>query len=182
MRTRCRATTASTPLSRLSANSVTRTAIYPGSFDPLTNGHIDIIQRGLNLFDRVIVAVALNVRKNAPLFTVEERLETIRDIFDGTGVEAMTFEGLLVDFAADQGACAILRGIRGPDDVAYEIQMVQMNRRLQPDVETIFVTSSSETQFISSSLVKEVARFGGDISAFVPKQIAVELSKRLAKT
>lgn len=156
-----------------------RSAVYPGSFDPITNGHLEIIRRGLNLFDEVIVAVALNVRKSSALFTIEERIEHINGLFENEPVTVKTFDTLLVDFAAAEGACAILRGIRGPEDVAYEVQMVHMNRQLQPNVETVLIPAPTHTQFISSSLVKEVAKFGGDISPFVPEHIAAEVSARL---
>lgn len=156
---------------------MTRVAVYAGTFDPLTNGHIDIITRGLALFDKVIVACAINIRKT-PLFTLDERIGFINEAFPDGRVEADTFDGLLVEYAAEKGACAILRGVRGPEDVSYEMQMIHMNRELNPNVDTVLLTATPDTSFISSSLVKEVARFGGDITAFVPKQIAVELQRK----
>ena len=158
-----------------------RTAIYAGTFDPLTVGHVTIVERGLRIFDEVVIAVATNIRK-APVFTVDERIAFIDDVFaQHLGVRAVAFDGLLVDLAADVGAVALLRGLRSAADFEYEAPMVHMNRHLAPDVETVFVCSDKDEMFVSSSLVKEVARFGGDIKAFVPKQVHQPLLDRLAE-
>lgn len=158
-----------------------RSAIYAGSFDPLTNGHVSIVERGLHLFDEVIVAVATNIRKS-PLFTIEERIAFIDAQFDGIpGVSVEAFDGLLVELATTRGAIALLRGLRGAADFEYEAQMVHMNRHLAPDVETVFVLAEHGEDFVSSSLVKEVARFGGDIQAFVPDHVHQPLLERIAE-
>lgn len=158
-----------------------RLAIYAGTFDPLTVGHISIVERGLRIFDEVVVAVAENVRK-APLFTVNERIDFIEDVFaQELGVRAVAFDGLLVDLATELGAVALLRGLRNSTDFEYEAPMVHMNRHLAPDVETVFVVSEKEEVFVSSSLVKEVARFGGDVASFVPPQVLEPLLARIAE-
>ncbi|MEO1272731.1 MAG: pantetheine-phosphate adenylyltransferase [Myxococcota bacterium] len=160
---------------------MSRVAIYPGSFDPMTHGHADIIRRGLVLFDRIIIAVALNIHKK-PLFTLEERLAILEEEFgDLDRVVLDTFsETLLVDYAKRQGAVAILRGLRTESDFAYELQMTHMNRTLAPDVETVFLAASPNTTHISSSLIKEVARFGGDVSSAVPEHVARRLAARFS--
>ena len=158
-----------------------RIAIYAGSFDPLTVGHVSIVERGLRIFDEVVVAVARNVRKS-PVFSVEERIAFIDDVFARQlQVRSVAFDGLLVDLATDLGAAAILRGLRSAADFEYEAPMVHMNRHLAPDVETVFVCAEAEETFVSSSLVKEVARFGGDIAPFVPPQVLQPLLERLAE-
>jgi len=158
-----------------------RIAIYAGSFDPLTVGHVSIVERGLRIFDEVVVAVAENVRKS-PVFSVDERIGFIEDVFaQELGVRAVAFDGLLVDLAQDLGAVALLRGLRNSTDFEYEAPMVHMNRHLAPSVETVFVVSEKDEVFVSSSLVKEVARFGGDVSPFVPHQVHQPLLDRIAE-
>jgi len=154
-------------------------AIYPGSFDPITNGHLDLIQRGSALFDRLIVAILRNDEKR-PLFSVEERVEMLREVIGGvTNVEVGSFDGLLVDYAADRGASVILRGIRAISDYEYELQMALMNRRLRPEIETVFLMAGEAHSFISSRLVKEVIRLGGNISGLVPPSIEGRLKRRV---
>ena len=144
-----------------------RTAVYAGSFDPITRGHEDLIKRSLQFVDRIIVAVATNVSKQ-PLFTLEERVAFIRAaVGDDARVDVRQFNGLLVDFAREVGASLIIRGLRAVADFEYEFQMALMNRHLAPGLETVFMVPSIETTYISSSLVREVARFGGDISGLV---------------
>lgn len=154
-------------------------AVYPGSFDPITNGHLDLIRRGTGLFDQLIVAVLRNPEK-AGLFSVEERLELMREsLLDIPTVEVAAFDGLLVDFAHDRGARHILRGIRALSDFEYEFQMALMNRRLAPDLETVFLMPREEFTFLSSRLVREVARLGGPVDAFVPPPVARCIKERL---
>jgi pantetheine-phosphate adenylyltransferase len=156
-----------------------RAAVYPGSFDPITNGHLDLIRRGTRLFDRVIVAVLENEGK-APLFSVPERMELIRSCTrDLPSVEVRSFSGLLVDFLRQSDANILVRGIRAVSDYEYELQMALMNRELSPDVETIFMLPAVEYTFVSSRLVKEVFRLGGDISRLVPPPVLKELTARL---
>lgn len=158
-----------------------RLAIYPGSFDPLTNGHLDIISRGLTVFDRLVVAVAENSRKRT-LFTAEERVEMIRSVLSSEPrVEVDAFEGLTIDYAVRRGATAILRGLRAVADFEYELQMANMNRKLSADLETLFMMTSEKYFFISSQNVKEVARFGGRIDDLVPPLIAVELRQKMSE-
>ena len=155
-----------------------RVALYPGSFDPLTHGHEDLIRRALMLADRVVVAVAVNINKS-PLFTTDERVAFIRQaLSDESRVEVQTFTGLLVDFARDIGASINVRGVRGVSDFESESQMAHMNRKLYPALETVFMTPSVETSYISSSLIREVARFGGDVSALVHPAVARALAER----
>lgn len=157
-----------------------RLAVLPGSFDPLTNGHVSIIARGLKLFDRVIVAVTINVRKT-PLFTVEERMAMIRTRFpDEQRLETDSFEGLLASYAKERGAIALLRGLRGPSDFEYELQMAHMNRHLSPELETVFLAAKAEGAYVSSSLVREVASLGGDVSALVPPHVYTLLTERIS--
>jgi pantetheine-phosphate adenylyltransferase len=145
-----------------------KVAIYPGSFDPVTNGHIDIVKRGRKLFDKIVVAILLNVNKEA-LFTVDERMEMLQESMkDIPGIVFDTFDGLLVDYANRCGAQAILRGMRAVSDFDYEFQMALMNRKLNRDVQTVFLMTSLRWIFTSSSIIKEAARFGGDISDMVP--------------
>jgi len=156
-----------------------RTAIYPGSFDPLTNGHLDLIQRASTLFDRVIVAVAANEQKK-PLFTVQERLEMVRQsIRDFPQVEADSFNGLLVDYVERQGGQAIIRGLRAVSDFEFEFQLALMNRKLSERVETIFMMPKETYTFLSSRLIKEVSRLGGNISGFVPAHVQAALAAKL---
>jgi pantetheine-phosphate adenylyltransferase len=159
---------------------MTRIAVYPGSFDPLTNGHLDIIQRSCALFDKLIVAVAHNQRKQ-PLFSLEERIAMVRSVSDPAKVEVDTIDGLLVDYAHTKGASAVVRGLRAVADFEYEFQMTLMNRRLAPDVETVFLMTRDDHSFVSSSLVKEVASFGGNVDEFVPPAIAAQLKARIAE-
>ena len=156
-----------------------RRAIYPGSFDPVTNGHLDVIQRASRLFDEVIVAIAYNDVKN-PFFTSDERL----DLLEGTistvkNVKVMQFEGLLVDFAKNQGATAIVRGLRAISDFEFEFQMALMNRKLEDSVETIFLMPKEDYTYLSSRIVKEIARLGGNVEAFVPHSVATALKSKL---
>jgi pantetheine-phosphate adenylyltransferase len=156
-------------------------AIYPGSFDPITNGHLDLIERGSRLFDRLIVAVLQNNGKQ-PLFTTGERVEMLREVVGHiANVEVDCFDGLLIQYAGLRGAGAVLRGIRAVADYEYELQMALMNRRLNDTIETVFLMASEENSFVSSRLVKEVVRLGGDISGFVPAPIARRLHARFEK-
>ena len=158
-----------------------RVALYPGSFDPLTLGHVDIIERGSSLFDTIIVAVLENIEKT-PMFTVEERLEMIGETFAKLdNVEADSFSGLLVDYAAKRNATTIVRGIRAISDFEYEFQMALMNRRLAPSIETVFMMPAEEYSYVSSRLVKEVATLGGNISGLVPKLVEKRLYERARK-
>ncbi|HXW08718.1 MAG TPA: pantetheine-phosphate adenylyltransferase [Vicinamibacterales bacterium] len=157
-------------------------AIYPGSFDPLTNGHVDIIQRGSRLFDRIIVGVLVNVEK-APLFTLPERVDIGREVFRAwANVEVDTFDGLLVDYARRKGANVIVRGLRAVSDFEYEMQMALMNRRLNPDVETVFMMPAEPYTYVSSRLVKEVVALGGSVHGLVPDLVERRLrDKKLAR-
>jgi pantetheine-phosphate adenylyltransferase len=156
-------------------------AIYPGSFDPITNGHLDLIDRAARLFDRLIVAILSNESKE-PVFSVEERIEMLREVVTGyPNVEVDSFHGLLVDYAATRGATVIIRGIRAISDYEYELQMALMNRRLAPGIETVFLMASEDYSFISSRLVKEVISLGGDISGLVPPPVEVKLRHRVSR-
>jgi len=159
-----------------------RVALYPGSFDPVTMGHLDILERATAIFDRVVVSVLRNPAKQ-PLFSVEERVELLREATRPLGeqVQVDTFDGLTVDHAEQVGAIAIVRGLRALSDFETEFQMALMNRRLEPDVHTVFLMTSARNVFMSSALVKEVCRLGGDISEFVPPAIAEALRRRLGK-
>lgn len=158
-----------------------RTAIYPGSFDPITNGHIDILQRTLQLFDNVVVAIAHNVRKK-PLFTIEERRDFIMNaVGHSPRVEVDSFEGLLIHYVQRRGAHIVVRGLRALSDFEYEFQLAHMNRRLGQGVDTMFLMTSDKDFYVSSSLVKEVAQFGGDVSGLVPPGVAEALTERLRK-
>ncbi|HWH32540.1 MAG TPA: pantetheine-phosphate adenylyltransferase [Egibacteraceae bacterium] len=155
------------------------TAVCPGSFDPVTYGHLDVLERAASRFDRLVVAVLRNASKS-PLFDIDERMELLREVTAPWGnVEVESFEGLLVDFCRDRGVRLIVKGLRAVSDFEYELQMAQMNSRLG-DVETLFLTTSPVYSFLSSSLVKEVARFGGDVSDFVPPVVAERLRERLS--
>jgi len=156
-------------------------AIYPGSFDPITNGHLDLIQRGAKLFDKLIVAILSNEGKQ-PLFTVEERVEMLQEVVRVyPNVEVDSFDGLLVDYAAAQSATVLLRGIRAISDYEYELQMALMNRRLQPGIETLFMMANEAYSFISSRLIKEVFGLGGNIGGLVPPSVEARLHRRLDK-
>jgi pantetheine-phosphate adenylyltransferase len=153
-------------------------AIYPGSFDPLTNGHVDIIQRGARLFDRIIVAMLLNLDK-APLFTIPERVEIAREVFQGNAnVEVDTFDGLLVDYARRKHAGVIVRGLRAISDFEFEMQRALMNRRLNPDVETVFMMPAEPYTYVSSRLVKEVVALGGSVTGVVPAIVERKLREK----
>ena len=162
-----------------------RTGVYPGTFDPVTNGHTDIISRAARLVDRLVVGVALNIGKG-PLFEIEERVALVREQTDmiarttGTHVEVTAFEGLLIDFARNQKASIIVRGLRAVSDFDYEFQMAGMNYRLDPEIETVFLMASERHQFISSRFVKEIARLGGDVSSFVPPRVLERILGKLA--
>ena len=158
-------------------------AIYPGSFDPLTNGHVDIIQRGSRLFDRIIIGVLVNIEK-APLFTVGERVEIAREVFQGIpNVEVDTFDGLLVDYARRKRAGVIVRGLRAVSDFEYEMQMALMNRRLNGEVETVFMMPAEAYSYVSSRLVKEVVALGGSVHGLVPDIVEERLrQKKLGRT
>lgn len=156
-------------------------AIYPGSFDPITNGHLDVIERGARLFDRLIVSILQNESKS-PLFTVEERMEMLREtVAHIPNAEVDCFNGLLADYAIERGAKVLLRGIRAISDYEYELQMALMNRRLQPDIETVFLLAGENMSFISSKLVKEVISLGGSITGLVPPNIESRLRTRFGK-
>jgi pantetheine-phosphate adenylyltransferase len=155
-------------------------AIYPGSFDPITNGHLDLIDRASRMVGHLIVAVLRNQAKQ-PLFSVEERQEMVRDVVEPyANVEVAAFEGLLVDYAASRGATMIIRGIRAVSDYDLEWQMALMNRRLKPEIETVFLMAGEEYSFISSHLVKEVAALGGNVSGVVPPLVEQRLKRRIA--
>jgi pantetheine-phosphate adenylyltransferase len=159
-----------------------RIAVYPGSFDPLTNGHLDIIRRATRLFDRVLISVLENEGKS-PLFSVSERVELIvRSTSDIANVEVHSFSGLLVDFMQRMRASAVIRGIRAVSDYEYELQMALMNRELNPGVETIFMLPAVEYTYVSSRLVKEVFRLGGDVARLVPPLVLESLKARLPVT
>jgi pantetheine-phosphate adenylyltransferase len=156
-------------------------AVYPGTFDPITNGHADILRRSLKIFDRVVVALAENVRKE-PLFTISERRAMISDALGGDPrIEIDAFQGLLVDYVRRRGAGVVIRGLRALADFEYEFQLTHMNRHLAPEVETVFLMTNQESFYVSSSLVKEVALMGGDISRMVPAAVvsALEGKKKL---
>jgi pantetheine-phosphate adenylyltransferase len=158
-----------------------RVALYPGSFDPLTNGHLDILSRARRLADRVVVAILENDAKT-PLFSVAERIDMIRDIVgDDPSTAVRSFSGLLVDFARGVGATLIVRGLRAVSDYEYELQMALMNRRLTPSIETVFLMAKEEYSYVSSRLVKDVARLGGDVSGLVPEAIRRRLIERVGK-
>jgi pantetheine-phosphate adenylyltransferase len=160
---------------------MSKVAVYPGSFDPITNGHIDIVQRALVMFDRVIVAIADNVRK-APVFTIDERKQYIREALNGDArVEVDAFEGLLVEYVHKKGAKIVVRGLRALADFEYEFQLAHMNRRLGRDIDTVFLMTSEKDFYVSSSLVKEVAQFGGDITGLVPPSVQRALMDRVRR-
>ena len=155
-----------------------KTAIYPGTFDPVTNGHLDVLKRACRIFDKVIIAVAANPEKE-PLFSIEDRLTLVSEnLPPDLKVEVHSFDWLLVETAKEFGATAIIRGLRAISDFEYEFQMTHMNRELDPDIETIFFMPNEVYFFTSSSLIKDVARHGGDITKFVPPSVAKALAKR----
>lgn len=157
-----------------------RTVIYPGSFDPLTNGHLDVLQRATKLFDRVVIAIASSDGKH-PLFTLEERLALVRESIRGMAkVEADIFEGLLVDYVQRRSAHAVVRGLRAVSDFEFEFQLALMNRKLNDSFETIFMMPKDTYTFLSSRIVKEIARLGGDVSAFVPDHVRAALLAKLS--
>jgi len=163
----------------LRAKPASVVALYPGSFDPITTGHLDLIERASALFDKLIVAILRNDLKEA-LFSVDERIDMLSDVVRPfPNVEVGSFDGLLVDYAEQRGASVILRGIRAISDYEYELQMALMNRRLRPNIETVFLLAGEAHSFISSRLVKEVIRLGGNISGLVPPSIEGRLRKRL---
>jgi pantetheine-phosphate adenylyltransferase len=156
-----------------------RRAIYPGSFDPLTNGHVAIIQRGLNLFDRLIVAVANNPQKT-PMFTVAERREAILEALGhDPRIEVDSFDGLMVEYARSRGVHTVLRGLRAVSDFEYEFQLANMNRKLMPEFESVFVMTGEDYFYVSSRLVREVATFGGDVTGMVPRNVAEAMRAKL---
>jgi pantetheine-phosphate adenylyltransferase len=155
-------------------------AIYPGSFDPITNGHVDLVKRALRVFDKVIVAIASNAGKDTSLFSVEERLEMIREVFKALKgrVEADAFQKLLVDYAERKEAPVIIRGLRAVSDFEYEFQMAMMNHRLKPNVETFFMMTGESQFYISSRLVKEVVSLGGNVEGLVPDNVLKNLNRK----
>ena len=161
----------------MTLNALTTIAVYPGTFDPITNGHLDILQRALKVYDKVIVTIAPNIRKNPP-FTTDERMQFIRDALPqyGERLEYAVFEGLLVEFCRSRGASVICRGLRALADFEYEFQFAHMNRRLAPEVDTVFFMTDERNHYVSSSLVKEVASLGGDVSGLVPAAVLAALS------
>jgi pantetheine-phosphate adenylyltransferase len=158
---------------------MSRLAIYPGSFDPLTNGHLSLIQRGLKIFDGLVVAVANNPDKK-PLFSPQERMELIREAVNGDPrVEVDSFDGLLVDYASKRKVHTVLRGLRAVSDFEYEFQLANMNRKLDPEFDSVFVMTGEDYYFVSARLVREVARFGGDVSSLVPPNVMDALRQKL---
>jgi pantetheine-phosphate adenylyltransferase len=156
-------------------------AIVPGSFDPVTNGHLDIIERAAALFERVTVAIAVNSAK-APLFTMEERMEMIREVTKHLpNVEVDSFNGLLVEHAVSRGASVIVKGLRAVSDFEYELQMALMNRRQRPEVETVFMMTGTEYSYLSSSIVKEIARLGGSVEGLVPEHVGSRLRGKVGR-
>jgi pantetheine-phosphate adenylyltransferase len=156
-----------------------RMAVFPGSFDPFTNGHLDIVERSLEIFDRVIVAVAYNATKDSALFTPQERVQMILDATRSPRVVADSFSGLLVDYVEHSGAQGIVRGLRAVADFEYEFQMAMMNRHLRPHIETIFIMASEAHFYTSSRLVKEVASLGGDVTGLIPSSVRRRLVRKL---
>ncbi len=162
-----------------------RRAIYPGSFDPVTNGHLDIIERGCKLFDEIIIAILVNPEKK-PFFTIEERREMLGDVLTeieqgGCAVRVDAFEGLLVQYAVAQQAHAIVRGIRAISDYEYELQMALMNRRLEPSIETVFMMPAETYSYVSSRLVKEVFQLGGELTGLVPSLVETRMKEKVTK-
>jgi len=159
---------------------LSHTVVYPGTFDPVTNGHIDLIERAAKLFEKVVVAVATSEKK-APLFDLEKRVALAQECLGHVpAAEVVPFHGLLIDFVASQGSHCVLRGLRAVADFEYEFQLANMNRAMQPEFESVFMTPSAELSYISSSLVREIAGLGGDVSGFVPPPVVAALSERFA--
>ena len=155
-----------------------RIAVYPGTFDPLTNGHVDIIMRGARIFDRIVIGV-LNNREKTPLFTVEERVDTVREVFaDERKVEVASFDGLLVEFARQESASVIVRGLRAISDFEFEFQMALMNRRLSPQIETVFMMPAEAYTYISSRLIREIFALGGPIAGLVPPAVEARMRRK----
>jgi len=162
------------------ASSAGRVAVYPGTFDPLTNGHVDIIQRGVAIFDRIIVAILVNPAKS-PLFTVNERMEMTREVFsDQPGVEVDSFQGLLVEYAERRQADVIVRGLRAISDFELEMQMALMNRHLSASIETVFMMPAESYTYVSSRLVKEIFALGGSVTGLVPALVETQLAQQAA--
>lgn len=163
-----------------------RIAVYPGTFDPVTSGHMEVVRRSLRLVDRLVIGPAINIGKG-PLFSLSERIDIIKEDIeeyardDKERIEVIPFEGLLIHFAKEVGASVIIRGLRAVSDFEYEIQMANMNYRMEPDIETIFLMASDRHQFIASSLVKDIARLGGDTSQFVSKKVFERLKAKFAR-
>jgi pantetheine-phosphate adenylyltransferase len=158
------------------------TAVYPGTFDPITRGHEDLVRRAVRLFDRVVVAVA-EARNKRPFFSMDERVAMARDVLaDVPGVRVEGFSGLLIDFVAQQGAVAVLRGLRAASDFEYEFQLAGMNRNLKPDIETLFLTPSDQYMFISASMIREIAQLGGDVTPFVHPLVARRLNEKISRS
>lgn len=156
------------------------TAIYPGTFDPITNGHVDLVRRAARLFDRVVVAVAANAAKQ-PLFSLDERVELARAVFAGfERVEVAGFQSLMVDFAAEAKADVIVRGLRAVSDFEYEVQLAGMNRSMRPEIETVYLSPDLEHTFLSSTLIKDIARHGGDVSRFTHPAVSRALRKKFS--
>ena len=155
-----------------------RIAVYPGTFDPITFGHEDIVRRAANLFDEVIVAVAGSTNKST-LFTLNERVALAKEAFDAPNINVVGFDGLLMQFVQDQGAQMVIRGLRAASDFEYEFQLAGMNRKLYPKLETLFLTPSEEYMFVSSSLVREVAKLGGDVNQFVSPNVEAAIKNKL---
>ena len=163
----------------MSGNNNEKVAVYPGSFDPFTNGHLDVVNRALGIFDRLIVAVAANPDKRQPLFTVEERVQLIRESLKGRDrVEVTSFTGLTVEFARSKGANTIVKGLRAYSDFDAELQQALMNRKLAPDVHTVFLMSSFAHIYVSSSILKDIASYGGKVADLVPPPIARALKEK----
>jgi len=159
-----------------------RTVLYPGSFDPVTNGHLDVANRAARIFDRLIIGVAVNSEKN-PLFTFDERIGMLREVCkDMSNTEIVSFSSLLVNAVNDLNACAVIRGIRAVSDFEYEFQMALMNRELNEKCETLFMMPSPEYSYVSSRLIKEIARCGGDISPFVPPVVSAAIARKYGKS
>ncbi len=156
------------------------TAVYPGTFDPITRGHEDLVRRAVRLFDQVVVAVA-EARNKRPFFSMDERVAMARDVLaDVPHVRVEGFSGLLIDFVAEQGAIAVLRGLRAASDFEYEFQLAGMNRNLKPDIETLFLTPSDQYMFISASMIREIAQLGGDVTPFVHPLVARRLNEKIS--